>query len=95
MEYWSISDAAMGMTNKEDCGCGCGGMKKSNMVRFRYAVYSGLVFLLISSPMMYKFTSSHISHGLASAGGCPTTAGLILHTIVFILLVFLLMMIRS
>jgi hypothetical protein len=89
MEYLSISDAAMGMTNKDDCGCGCGGMKKSNMVRFRYAVYSGLVFLLISSPMMYKFTH------MGTPGGCPTPVGLIVHTILFILVVFFLMMIRS
>ena len=89
MEYLSISDAAMGMTNKEDCGCGCGGMKKSNMVRFRYAVYSGLVFLLISSPMMYKFTK------FGTPAGCPTPAGLVVHTILFIMVVFFLMMIRS
>ena len=89
------TEGGMGLDKYLDCGCGCGGLKKSDMVKFKYAFYNGIVFLLISSPMMYKFTSQSIGRWIASPAGLPTTEGLILHTVVYILIVFLLMKIRT
>ena len=41
-----------------------------------------LVFFIISHPMLYRLTNSLVG-GLASSSGCPTTLGLIVHSLVF------------
>ncbi len=41
-----------------------------------------LVFFIISHPMMYRLTNSAVG-GLASSSGCPTTLGLVVHSLVF------------
>jgi hypothetical protein len=89
------TEGGMGLDKYLDCGCGCAGLKKSDMVKFKFAFYSGILFLLISSPFMYKVTSSALGRWVAGPGGSPTSAGLILHTVVFILISFLLMKIRT
>ena len=47
-----------------------------------------LLFLVVSSPIVYKFTNSIFKNIciLASKDGCPTLCGLLVHTIVFMLL---------
>jgi hypothetical protein len=62
--------------------------------KWRISVLSGLIFLLLSSPLLYQFTSSIaecVGVKLANAVGCPSVAGLLVHTVVFILIVKLLM----
>lgn len=58
-------------------------------------IYCGLLFLLISSPFMYTITEKLTSlvGWNTSKNGCPNIGGLILHTIVFILLVRVIMLI--
>ena len=41
-----------------------------------------LVFFILSHPMLYRLTNSLVG-GLASSSGCPTTVGLIVHSLVF------------
>lgn len=41
-----------------------------------------LLFYIISHPMVYRLTNSLVG-GLASSTGCPTTLGLIVHSLVF------------
>jgi len=84
----------MGLDTFLDCGCGCAGLKKSDTVKFKFAFYSGIVFFLVANPATYRFTTG-IFGDWVSTGGCPHTAGLLLHSIVFILVVFLLMKIRT
>ena len=58
------------------------------------SIFSGLIFLLLSSPMLYKLTDSVtecIGFSLASSKGCPSMIGLLVHTIVFVLIVRFLM----
>ena len=58
------------------------------------SLISGLLFLLIASPFMYKLTDSLFSLiglNLADSNGCPTMLGLVVHSIVFVLIVRLLM----
>lgn len=57
------------------------------------SVISALLFLLIASPFMYMLTNRLTnSFGMiTSIGGCPNIAGLIIHTLVFLLIVRLLM----
>lgn len=54
----------------------------------------GILFLLISSPLMYQLTNavtSSLGLVIASSKGCPNLVGLALHTIVFIVILRLLM----
>ena len=58
------------------------------------SIISGLLFLLIASPFLFKTVNSltqSVGLTIASPFGCPNTAGLLLHSIVFILVVRLLM----
>lgn len=64
--------------------------------KFRYSAYSGLVFLLIASPYAYQLTQTIFGgiYRVASASGHPTTAGLLLHTVVYTLILFGLMHVK-
>lgn len=41
-----------------------------------------LLFYIVSHPTVYTLTNSLVG-GLASSSGCPTTIGLIVHSLVF------------
>jgi len=83
----------LGLQAKLDCGCGCGGAKKSDLVKWKYAFYSALVFFIISNPELYRLTS-RLSSRIAS-DGCPRPLGLVLHSLVFMVIVFALMKIGA
>ena len=54
-----------------------------------------LLFFLISNPMTYRLTNSLLSGltgRLADPGGCPTSKGLLLHSAVFGVIVYGLML---
>ena len=72
-----------------DCGCGCAGLKKSDVLKSKVSLQAALLFFIIANPYTYKLTSKLGSW--VATNGCPTMAGLILHTIVFGLITFLLM----
>ena len=57
-------------------------MALSAGLKFKFSLYSALLFFLIANPVTYKFTNSII--GGTSENGCPTTFGFILHTLVFL-----------
>lgn len=57
-------------------------------LKLKYAMMSAVLFLLVSSPQMYKLTNSIIN---TSVNGCPTDLGLLVHAFVFMLLEFGLM----
>ncbi len=53
-----------------------------------------IVFVIISSPFTYKLTNSILGGvigSLADPSGCPTILGLVVHSVVFGIIVFLLM----
>ena len=61
-----------------------------------YSVQAAVLFLVVASPFMYNFVNMILGAIVPVAvNGCPTLAGLILHTIVFGLLVFLLMKLQT
>jgi len=76
----------------KDCGCGCNGARQQK--KFMISVMSALVFFLISSPELYKLTTSTLGKWVA-VNGCPTTLGLVLHSIVFLLVTWGLMNINE
>jgi len=54
--------------------------------KLKDALVAGLMFFIISHPIVYKFVDSLVGGLLgriASPGGCPTTWGLIVHSAVF------------
>ena len=64
--------------------------------KLKYSLVSALIFLLIASPIMFQVVQA-IFGGLftvASPGGCPTIAGLLLHTVVFFGIIFGLMFVK-
>lgn len=83
----------LGLTAQADCGCGCGGAKKSDLVKWKYSFYSALVFFIVSNPELYKLTAK-MSRRVAE-GGCPRPFGLVLHSFVFMVIVFMLMKIGA
>ena len=56
--------------------------------KWRYTLYTTLVFLLVVNPFTYQLTNqlfSKIFGRIASSNGCPTMGGIFLHAIVFTL----------
>lgn len=61
-----------------------------------YSVQAAVLFLVIASPFMYNFVNMILGAIVPVAvNGCPTLAGLVLHTVVFGLLVYVLMMLQT
>lgn len=73
-----------------DCGCGCAGLKKSDVLKGKVSFQAALLFFLIANPVIFQLTNKLLG-GWVADGGCPTAAGLILHTVVYGLLTFLIM----
>jgi TRAP-type mannitol/chloroaromatic compound transport system permease small subunit len=66
----------------------------SNSDKWIVALIIGLLFLLIASPFMFTLVNTlteALGLKIADSDGCPNTAGLILHTLIFIVLLRLLM----
>lgn len=61
-----------------------------------YSIQAALVFLVISSPFVYKLTDSLFGNLFEiSVNGCPTIAGLLLHTVVYGLIVYIMMLVQK
>ncbi len=61
------------------------------------SIQAVVVFLLVSLPFTYKITNGllgGIIGRLADSSGCPTMLGLLVHSIVYGLIVYALMVIR-
>lgn len=87
-------EGGLGLSKYLDCGCGCAGLKKSDMVKLKYAFYTSIVFFLLSSPEAYSLTNKYVGTWITS-GGIPTPGGLVFHAAVFMIAIFLLMKIRT
>ncbi len=65
-------------------------MTDSSYKKWQISIFSACIFIIVINPYMYMFTQKMFGNCLgkiAETNGCPTTTGLILHTIVYILLV--------
>ena len=65
----------------------------SSQDKWRYTFYTAILFMIIASPFMFKIVNSILGSlvKICDKNGCPTTIGLVLHTIVFALLLRLMM----
>jgi len=65
-------------------------MADSSYKKWQISIFSAFIFVLVIHPYTYQLTQQlfgSILGKIAEANGCPTTRGLILHTLVYILLV--------
>jgi len=74
-----------------DCGCGCGGLKKSDVFKAKTSIHAAILFFLVANPATFQLMRSIVGGWVASDSGCPSGPGLLLHTLVFGLVTFLLM----
>lgn len=66
----------------------------SSADKWRVSLLSGLIFLLVSAPFTYDLVDKLLSPlglNVVSSPGCPSTLGLLVHTLVFVLVIRLLM----
>ena len=70
----------------KDCGCGCGGRKQQE--KFMASIMSALLFFLIANPETFILVRRIFGNWVASATGYPTMLGLVLHSVVFMLIVW-------
>lgn len=64
--------------------------------RIFYSIQAALVFIVVSSPILYTFVQSVLGRFFTVAyKGCPTVAGLVLHSVVFALVTYLLMVFQE
>ena len=65
-------------------------MTDSSSKKWQISIFSAFIFILVVHPYTYIVTQKLLGGcfgKIADINGCPTTLGLIIHTIVYILLV--------
>ena len=70
----------------------------STTLKISATIQSIIIFLIVSSPFSYKITNGllgGIVGKLADSSGCPTTIGLLIHSLVFGLIIYGLMTINN
>ena len=77
----------------KDCGCGCNGQKQQE--KFITSLISGLTFFIIANPETFRVVRRVLGPGIATPNGCPSTIGLLVHSIVFILVVWGMMNVKK
>ena len=77
----------------KDCGCGCNGKKQEE--KFIISIISGLTFFIIANPETFRLVRRILGPRIATPTGCPSTMGLLVHTLVFILVVWGMMNIKK
>ena len=76
----------------KDCGCGCNGKKQEQ--KFLISIMSALVFFVVANPETFRVMRKVFGSWVSSPTGCPSSGGLALHTIVFMLVTWGMMNIK-
>jgi hypothetical protein len=63
-------------------------------LKAKYSIYTTLVFFFIANPETYKLMDKFLGSWImiANEGGCPTPAGFFLHTALFFLVLWSIML---
>ena len=77
----------------KDCGCGCNGKKQED--KLVISIISGLTFFIVANPETFRLVRRVLGSRIATPTGCPSTMGLLIHTLVFILIVWGMMNIKK
>ena len=69
------------------------GDSRSSDAKWRYTLYTAILFLLVANPYTFKFVQKLLGKfvTVASREGCPTNYGLLIHALVFTLVLRYLM----
>lgn len=61
----------------------------SSAQKWNISLFSVLIFLLVVNPYTYRLTHKLLSPlvGALAVSGCPTTLGLVVHSLVFLLVI--------
>ena len=65
-------------------------MSDSSYKKWQISFFSAFIFILVIHPYTYMFTQKMLgglSGKIADSSGCPTSVGLLIHSILYILLV--------
>ena len=64
------------------------GKKPSDQDKWRYTLYTTVLFLIIVNPFTYQLTNAVLKtiFKVANPLGCPTIYGILLHAIIFTIL---------
>ena len=76
----------------KDCGCGCDGKKQEQ--KFLISIMSASVFFVVANPETFRVMRKVFGSWVSSPTGFPSTGGLVLHTIVFMLVTWGMMNIK-
>ena len=76
-----------------DCGCGCEGAVTRN--KFVISLLSAVIFYIVAHPQAFRLVRTLLGDWVSSASGCPTMLGLLLHSLVFLAIVWGLMNIKK
>ena len=68
----------------KDCGCGCNGKKQEK--KFLIALMSALLFFVIANPATFRIVRKIFGNWVSTPTGCPSTYGLLLHSLVYLLI---------
>jgi len=77
----------------KDCGCGCNGKKQQE--KLIISIISGLIFFVVANPETFRIVRRILGSWISTPTGCPSTLGLLVHTLVFILVVWGMMNIKK
>ncbi len=77
----------------KDCGCGCNGKKQEE--KLIISIISGLTFFIVANPETFRVVRRILGSWISTPTGCPSTLGLLVHTLVFILVVWGMMNIKK
>jgi len=83
----------LGPLKFHDCGCGCKGQVRYDT--FMISLLSGILFYVFAHPKTFMFVRDLAGNWVSSASGCPSLAGLLLHSFVFLLITWGLMNIKN
>ena len=70
----------------KDCGCGCNGRKQEE--KLITSLISGLTFFIVANPETFRLVRRILGSWVSTPTGCPSTVGLLVHMVVFILIVW-------
>ena len=64
-----------------------------NNEKLKNSIWAGIIFLILNLPATYNLTNNIFGSltPISNFDGCPTTSGLILHSLVFIVIIRLMM----
>ena len=66
--------------------------KQNNLnEKMKISAFSGLLFYIIANPITFKYMANIFGKCIADTTGCPTNIGIFVHSIIFILVIFLTM----